>query len=397
MCQNVCPFGAISMIKKQDYLKKSELAIIDLNKCTYCGACVQSCKFNALEFRKDVFRQTRIDKNLYRGIWIYAEQRHGEIHSVVYELLNEGKRLSEKLKTSLSAVLIGNNVKLKAQNLINRGAEKVYVCDDPIFNEFQDDPYTDILTQLIEKEKPEIIFMGATNIGRSFASRVAARIGTGLTADCISLDVDIETRNLLQTRPAFCGNVMATILTPNHRPQMATVRHKVFKEAKVSECEKKGEIVEYKADINTLLNRTKFLSFIENVKNNNNVTDVTNANIIVAGGRGLGSLHEFNLIVQFAQLIGGAVGASRPAVDAKWISYSNQIGQTGKIVTPKIYIACGISGQTHHMVGINYCDIIIAINKDANCPIMQSATYAFEGDLHEILPNVIKKIKSLRC
>jgi electron transfer flavoprotein alpha subunit len=376
MCAGACPFGAISMTERPEHLKKLKLAVIDLNKCTYCGSCTQICKFNAIELKKDA-PQSGVDKSLYKGVWVYAEQRHGEIASVVYELLNEGKRLANKLSTTLSAVLIGDNIKSKAQDLINRGADKVYVCDDPVFVEFQDDPYTAVLTQLIEKEKPEIILMGATNIGRSFASRVAARIHTGLTADCTSLEIDLATRNLQQTRPAFGGNIMATILTPGHRPQMSTVRHKVFKEAKI-EYGRKGEIVDFKFDVQTLINRTKFLGFI---KDTSAVVNIGDADIIISGGRGVGKAEGFKLLEELAELLGGVVGASRAAVDSEWIPYSHQIGQTGKTVAPKVYIACGISGQIQHTVGMSSSDIIIAINKDSSCSMMQIATYALEGDL----------------
>ncbi|MDR3256858.1 MAG: electron transfer flavoprotein subunit alpha [Endomicrobium sp.] len=392
MCESSCPFGAISMTERPEHPKKFKLAVIDLNKCTYCGSCTQTCKFSAIELKKDS-PQAGVDKDLYKGVWVYAEQRHGEIASVVYELLNEGRRLANKLGTSLSAVLIGDNIKSKAQELINAGADKVYVYDDPVFVEFQDDPYSSVLTQLVEKEKPEIILMGATNIGRSFASRVAARIHTGLTADCTSLEIDPETKNLQQTRPAFGGNIMATILTPRHRPQMATVRHKVFKEAKIEEA-RKGEIIECKVDVETLLNRTKFLGFI---KDTSVVVNLADADIIVAGGRGLGKAEGFKLLEEFAKFLGGAVAASRAAVDSDWIPYSHQVGQTGKTVAPKVYIACGISGQIQHIVGMSSSNIIIAINKDATCPIMQTATYALEGDLYEIIPSIIKEIKSSRC
>ncbi|MDR1087335.1 MAG: electron transfer flavoprotein subunit alpha [Endomicrobium sp.] len=390
-CAGACPFDAISTVERSEHPKKFKLAVIDLNKCTYCGTCVQACNFNAIELAKDA-HQAGVDKSEYKGVWVYAQQRHGEIAGVVYELLNEGKKLAKQLGTSLSAVLIGDNIKSNAQDLINRGADKVYVCDDPIFIEFQDDPYASILTQIIKKEKPEIILMGATNIGRSFASRVAARIYTGLTADCTSLEIDPETRNLQQTRPAFGGNIMATILTPGHRPQMATVRHKVFKEAKVEEG-RKGEIVDCKVEVATLVNRTKFLGFIKDSSSNINIDD---ADIIVAGGRGVGKAEGFELLEELAEFLDGAVGASRAAVDSQWIPYSHQIGQTGKTVAPKVYIACGISGQIQHTVGMNSSDIIIAINKDASCPMMQTATYALEGDLYEIIPNIIKEIKSVR-
>ncbi|MDR2860398.1 MAG: electron transfer flavoprotein subunit alpha [Elusimicrobiota bacterium] len=391
-CFNACPFGAISMTERPDHPKKIKLAVIDLNKCTYCGSCASACKFNAVDLKKDA-PKAKTDISQYKGVWVYAEQRHGEIASVVYELLNEGKTLAKQLSVPLSAVLIGSDIRSKADDLIKRGADKVYVCQDPILAEFQDDPYSSVLTQLIEKEKPEIVLMGATNIGRSFASRVAARIETGLTADCTALAIDAETRNLQQTRPAFGGNIMATILTPRHRPQMATVRHKVFKEAKIQE-DAKGEIIDIKADISKLLNRTKFLQFIKDDTSKINIAD---ADIIVSGGRGVGSAEGFKLVKELADILGGAVGASRAVIDSDWLPYSHQVGQTGKTVAPKVYIALGISGQIQHLVGMSSADVIIAINKDASCPMMQIATYALEGDMFEIVPNIIKEIKSGRA
>lgn len=392
VCVGACPFGAISMAERPEHPKKQKLAVIDGNKCTFCGACVEACKFKAVDLKKEAAK-VNINKADYKNVWVYAEQRHGEISSVVYELLNEGKKLAKDLGSKLCAVLIGDNISAKAQDLIDRGAEKVYVFDDPIFIEFQDDPYADILTYLINKEKPEVILMGATNIGRSFASRVAARIRTGLTADCTALAINPETKNLEQTRPAFGGNIMATILTPNHRPQMATVRHKVFKEAPAVKGSK-GEIVTEKCDATKLLNRTKFLGYIKDASGHINISD---ADIIVSGGRGLGKPEGFKLIEELADVLGGAVGASRAAVDSNWIPYSHQVGQTGRTVAPKIYIACGISGQIQHMVGMSSADTIIAINKDPNCPMMQTATYSLEGDLYEIIPNIIKEIKQQRC
>jgi electron transfer flavoprotein alpha subunit len=383
VCANSCPFGAIKLEEK--------IAIIDLNKCTYCGTCVDVCPVSAIELKKDA-PHGAVDKSDYDGVWVYAEQRHGEIAEVVYELLNEGRAIADKLNTFLAAVLIGDNIKSKADDLIKHGANKVYVCQDPILAEFQDDPYSCILTQLLESHKPEVLLMGATNIGRSFASRVAARIRTGLTADCTALDVDLETRNLLQTRPAFGGNIMATILTPKHRPQMATVRHKVFKKAAINE-NAKGEIIDFTADMSKVLNRTKFIKFVKDESSKINITD---ADIIVSGGRGLGGPDGFKLLGELADLLGAAVGASRAAVDADWIPYAHQVGQTGKTVAPKVYIACGISGQIQHLVGMSSADTIIAINKDITCPMMQIATFALEGDLFEVIPNIIKEIKASR-
>lgn len=382
-CESACPFGAISL--------KDGKAVVDGEKCRFCGSCIEVCGMKAITMQKDEVKDA-VDKSLYKGVWVYAEQRHGEISSVVYELLNKGSELAKTLNVPLSAILIGSNISAKAQDLINRGADKVYVYDDPILAEFQDDPYSCILADLIKEEKPEIVLMGATNIGRSFASRVAAKIYTGLTADCTALEIDSETRNLMQTRPAFGGNIMATILTPRHRPQMATVRHKVFKEAKVLEG-RTGEVINKTVDAQKIINRTKFIGFFKDQSADVNISD---ADIIVSGGRGLGNPEGFKLIKELADLLGGAVGASRAAVDSDWIPYSHQVGQTGRTVAPKIYIACGISGQIQHMVGMSSSDTIIAINKDKDCPMMQTATYSLVGDLYEIIPAIIKEIKNAR-
>ena len=382
-CESACPFGAISV--------KDGKAVVDGEKCRFCGSCVEACPVKAITMQKDEVKDA-VDKSLYKGVWVYAEQRHGEISSVVYELLNKGSELAKTLNVPLSAILIGSNISAKAQDLINRGADKVYVYDDPILAEFQDDLYSCILADLIKEEKPEIVLMGATNIGRSFASRVAAKIYTGLTADCTALEIDPETRNLMQTRPAFGGNIMATILTPRHRPQMATVRHKVFKEAKVQEG-RTGEVINKTVDAQKVINRTKFIGFFKDQSADVNISD---ADIIVSGGRGLGNPEGFKLIKELADLLGGAVGASRAAVDADWIPYSHQVGQTGRTVAPKIYIACGISGQIQHMVGMSSSDTIIAINKDKDCPMMQTATYSLVGDLYEIIPAIIKEIKNIK-
>jgi electron transfer flavoprotein alpha subunit len=393
LCVKACPFGAISLTERPSHPKKLKIAVIDMHKCTFCGACVEACKkIGAITMVKEAPIVLDIDPSHYRGIWVYAEQRHGEISPVVYELLNEGAVLAKKLSVPLSAILIGSGITPKAQDLIEHGADKVYVYDDPVFIEFQDDAYSDILSHLIEQEKPEIVLMGATNIGRSFASRVAARIRTGLTADCTALDIDPTTRNLMQTRPAFGGNIMATILTPAYRPQMSTVRHKVFKTAP-RVAGRKGDIIIKKADISKIINRTKFLGFIKDMSAKVNLSD---ADIIVSGGRGLGKPEGFTLVEELAEALGGAVGASRAAVDAGWIPYSHQVGQTGRTVSPKIYFACGISGQIQHQVGMGSSEIIVAVNKDPHCPMMKMATFAIEGDVYDILPWITRELKKCR-
>lgn len=402
LCLKVCIYNAITLKERPEHPKKYKLAIIDLDKCTFCSACVEECKkYNAIILEKDL-KPAICNLELYRGVWVYAEQRHNEITPVVYELLAEGKKLAEKLKVPLSAVLLGDNkISPHAQELIYHGADKVYLVESEILKNFLDEPYSKTLARLIEEEKPEIVLFGATNLGRSFASRVAAKVNTGLTADCTGLDIDMETRNLLQTRPAFGGNIMATILTPYHRPQMATVRHKVFPKT-ARDTTHKGEIIKKEAitsgevitsnvNLNNLVIQTKFIEFIKDTTSKVNLAE---ADIIVSGGRGLGKTEGFKLLEELAQLIGAAVGASRAAVDAEWIPYSHQVGQTGRTVAPKLYIACGISGAIQHLVGMSGAKCLVAINKDPEAPIMKVADFALPGDLYEIIPALIKELKS---
>ena len=380
-CIKACPYEAISMEEK--------LAVIDYDKCTLCGACVDSCKFDAIILRKE--EEIVQDISAYKGVWVIAEQNKGVIQSVTYELLGKGKELADKLGVELCAVLLGDNIESECKELISRGAKKVYLIDSKELAHYQSEPYSKVITEVINEYKPEIVLCGATSTGRSLIARVAVKIDAGLTADCTGLDIDEEKGLLLQTRPAFGGNIMATIICPNHRPQMATVRHKVMKEAEVDES-LSGEIIKKSYSKDILSSRTKVLDVIEEEGNSVNLSE---ADIIVSGGRGLGKPENFSLLHELADTIGGAIGASRAAVDADWIAYSHQVGQTGKTVCPKIYISCGISGQIQHLAGMSSSDIIIAINKDSDAPIFKVANYGIVGDIFEILPLLTKKLKEI--
>jgi electron transfer flavoprotein alpha subunit len=379
-CLPTCPYGAIEVIDKKARIKDS---------CTLCGACVTSCPFKAIELIKKEVKMAGLDK--YKGVWIFAEQKNGKIQSVVYELLGKGSQLARELQVELAAVLLGAGVEKQAQELIGYGADRVYLADQEKLKDFRDDAYVDVLVDLIEEYKPEIILAGATSIGRSLMPKVATRLGTGLTADCTELNIDKEKKILLQTRPAFGGNIMATIVCPNYRPQMATVRHKVMKKASF-DSDRKGEIIRKDLDPQKIPQRTEIIKIVENLEE---TVLIEEADIIVSGGRGLGRAENFKLIEELAGVLGGAVGASRATVDAGWMPYAHQVGQTGKTVCPKIYIACGISGQIQHLVGMQSSDIIVAINKDPEAPIFNVATYGIVGDLFEVVPELTKKFKEI--
>lgn len=378
ICLGACPFGAIRIIDKK--------AVIQDN-CTLCGACVSSCKFNAIEMTKDE-TGTAGDISTYRGVWVFAEQKEGKVANVVTELLGEGRKLADQLGEKLSAVLLGDGMEAAAQELISYGADNVYLVDHPSLQRFNDESYADIFTQLISRYKPEIVLMGATTYGRSLGPRVASRLNTGLTADCTQLEIDTERRLLLQTRPAFGGNLMATIICPDHRPQMSTVRPKVMK-ALDPDPSRVGEIIRPDVDI-PLDTRVKVLETVTTLCEKVNLTE---ADIIVSGGRGLGDPGNFALVEELAQILGGAVGASRAVVDAGWVDYSHQVGQTGKTVGPKVYFACGISGAVQHLAGMSSSDTIIAINKDPDAPIFKVATFGITGDVVEVLKALISEFK----
>ncbi|MBN2205885.1 MAG: FAD-binding protein, partial [Candidatus Aminicenantes bacterium] len=349
LCVKVCPFSAIAMADKK--------AVIDLNACTLCGACLPACKFDAIVLEKTPAACELPDIKDFKGVWVFIEQKRGKVQSVAYELLAKAQELAGKLRTDVSGVLIGNDLDGQLDEVIRRGADTVYLVQAPEIAEYQDEPYTNILVRLIEKHKPEVLLCGATAIGRSLISRVAVKLKqkAGLTADCTGLDIDPDKKILLQTRPAFGGNIMATIISPNHRPQMATVRHKVF-QPMAPDGRRTGKIIKEHFDGSVYASRTKLLEIVEDVAS---LVNIAEADIIVSGGRGLGGPENFKILEELARVLGAAVGSSRAAVDAGWIPYSHQVGQTGRTVAPKIYVACGISGQIQHLVGMQSSKTIV--------------------------------------
>ena len=327
----------------------------------------------------------------YKGVWVFAEQRQGKLLNVALELLGEGQKIAEQRGVEVTALVLGKDVSEMANTLIKYGADKVLSVDDDLLATYTTDAYAKVVAQLVNDKKPEILLIGATNVGRDLAPRLSAKLNTGLTADCTRLEVDSETGNLLQTRPAFGGNLMATIITPEHRPQMTTVRPGVMAKAAVDE-NKKGEIEK----IDVPLTDTDILAkVLDIVKAEKEAVNLPEAEIIVSGGRGLCKSEGFELIKQLANKLGGVVGCSRAAEEAGWIAHEHLVGQTGTTVRPKLYVACGISGAMQHQVGMQAAECIVAINKDPDAPIFKIAHYGLVGDLYKIIPELIKALDNL--
>jgi electron transfer flavoprotein alpha subunit len=381
-CVEVCPFGVLSL--------EGETLVIG-EGCNLCGACVEVCEAQALSLPEVAGPSPRpgVPPD---GVWVFAEQRHGELAPVALELLGEARRLAETLEVQVSAVLFGDQVESLAPMLLSRGADKVYLVEHPLLAEFLEEPYVAALTALARKYRPEIILAGATYGGRAFIPGVAANLNTGLTADCTAFAIDPEQRLLQQTRPAFGGNIMATIITPRTYPQMATARPGTFKPLPVADPGR-GQVVRLDFDPAAASGRSRWLGTVAEIKER---VALAAAEVIVAGGRGLKEAKNFKLLEELADLLGAALGATRAAVDAGWISYAHQIGQTGKTVSPKIYLACGISGAAQHLVGMQSSDFIVAINKDPAAPIFQVADVGLVGDVLEIVPALIQEIKKSR-
>lgn len=329
----------------------------------------------------------------YKGVYVIAEEFEGKLRNVTLELLGQGKQLAEGIGDKVGAVLIGHNVKPLAQELIAHGAHKVYVYDDPKFEHYNTTAFTRALVHFFNEVKPNVYLVGATNIGRDLGPRVANALQTGLTADCTNLFVDDDGKTIVWTRPALGGNIMAEIVCRNNRPQMGTVRPNVFKKPE-ADPNATGEVIDMHVD----LTEADFLTkFVELIKVGGNGIKIEEADIIVAGGRGMNGSEAFTgMLKELADVLGGAVGASRAAVDAGWIDALHQVGQTGKTVGPKIYIAAGISGAIQHLAGMSGSDCVIAINKDEDAPIFKVADYGIVGDAFEIVPKLTAAIKAAK-
>jgi len=380
-CVSVCPFCAL--------VQRDEDGKVEVNEaCTACGACLEVCPVEALSMEVSEKKVDTAALDAFRGVWVFAEQRGGNLQEVAFELLGEGRVLADQLDVELCAVLLGSQVQDCTATLFEHGADKVYLVDHPALEAYTAEPYSEAMSALIRKYKPEVVLAGATSMGRGFIASVAIQVSAGLTADCTELGIDTEKRLLLQTRPAFGGNIMACIICPDNRPQMATVRPKVFKHP-VPVAGRTGELIQETVEI-----KDPVVHLIQTVNAMQDEVNVAGADFIVTGGRGLGGPENFKLLHDLAEALGGAaVGASRAAVDAGWISSFHQVGQTGKTVRPKIYIACGVSGQIQHLVGMNSSDTIIAINKDPDAPIFGVADIGIVGDLFHVVPEMIKALK----
>ena len=370
-CVDVCPFGALSMV--------DGVAEVD-EQCTACGACLDVCPADALSLPERPEAAAE-DLRAYQGVWVWVEQFQGEAASISWEMVGQGRRLADQRGTTLTACVVGHNVEHVAKQAIAYGADRVFWVDDASLAVYRTQPYARTLVQLVRQYKPEIFLLGASSRGRDLAGSVATELYTGLTADCTGLDIDPETKLLRQTRPAFGGNIMATIISPNYRPQMATVRHRVF-ELPEMDASRQGQIVAVDPVLAEDDVATKVVEFIME----QGEVNLADAKIIVSGGRGVGGPEGFAPIRELAEVLGGAVGASRAAVDAGWIPYAHQVGQTGRTVRPDLYIACGISGAVQHLAGMGTAKVIVAINRDPDAPIFGVANYGIVGDLFEVVP-----------
>lgn len=382
-CMPMCPFGAIEMREDKAYITDT---------CTACGACVETCPVKAITRESEV-KAVAMDKSQYHNVWVYMEVADGSVRNVGLELIGQGRKLADKMGGKLAAVLIGDKIAGLAKEAFAAGADQVYLIEAPELAHYNTDGYTAAMVDLIDTYKPSVILMGATNDGRDLGPRIACRVGTGLTADCTDLGIDEATGLVAWTRPAFGGNIMATILCPEHRPQMGTVRPSVFKRPE-ADYSRSGEVIRVVSKVKAVDIRSKLIDVVRVCTATCNLEE---AEIIVSGGRGMCKPENFALVEELADVLGGAVGASRAAVDAGWKPALHQVGQTGKTVGPKIYFACGISGAIQHLAGMSSSDIIIAINKDPDAPIFRMADYSIVGDVMEVLPILTEEFRKIKA
>lgn len=375
----ICPFGAIEYDNK--YLSINAA-------CKMCNVCVKTGPKGVFTCQEE--KVVEIDKSLWRGITVYVDYNQGQIHPVTYELIGKAKELAAKINHPVYCLFIGHNINEAAHKLLTYGVDEVFVYDNPELKDFRIEPYTAIFENFIKNIKPSIVLVGSTNIGRSLAPRVAARFGTGLTADCTILDVD-EATNLAQIRPAFGGNIMAHIFTPNHRPQFATVRYKVFS-APAKKANPTGKVTLCETVKEMLQSKIKVLG----VKDKEKVHSIEDAEIIVVAGRAIKNQKDMDLIKKLADLLGGMVATTRPLIEAGMADPRQQIGLSGRTVKPKLLIACGVSGAIQFVAGMDKADLIMAINNDENAPIFNISHYGIVGDVFEIIPKLIENLEQSR-
>jgi electron transfer flavoprotein alpha subunit len=374
-CIEACPFGALSLV--------DDMVVVN-DKCTGCGACLLACPMHALNLPRENPPTTVENLASYSGVWVWVEQFHGQTGGISIEMLGQGRKLADQRKA-----VLGHHVEHIAKEAISFGADRVFWVDDESLAQYITAPYASTLINLANEYKPEIFLLGASARGRDLAGSVASLLHTGLTADCTGLDIDPENGLLMQTRPAFGGNIMATIICPNQRPQMATVRYRVF-DKPVADYQRQGQIIPIKAPLSADDITTRVVDSILE-KDDVNLAD---ARVIVSGGHGVRGPDGFETLRQLADVLGGAVGSSRSAVDAGWISYAHQVGQTGRTVRPDLYIACGISGQIQHLAGMKTSKVIVAINTNPEAPIFSIANYGIVGDLFQVVPALTEQFKN---
>jgi len=382
-CMDSCMYDAIEL--------KNNIATVLKDNCTLCRACIETCPEEAISLKIEDVKVQKVDISQFKGVWVIAEHYQKKIQNVSLQLLNKGRQLADLLQVNLSFVILGSDFDNKLEELSLYGMDEIIYIKSPILKDYYSDLYTKVISELVLENKPEIILIGATPSGRDFAPRVAKRLNAGLTADCTGLEIDLETRNLLQTRPTYGGSIMATIRTPSSRPQMATVRAGIFNMPE--KMKRKVNISKINYEFEEKDSVSKIVKVISKTKTSVNLED---AKIIVAGGRGVGSRDGFRVIEELAKVLDAELGGSRITVELNWLEPDRQIGQTGKTVAPKLYIACGISGAIQHIVGMQNSEIVVAINKDSNAPIFNWAHYGIVGDLHEIIPVLIEEIKKIK-